>query len=263
GLQRREREQREQDEKRVQARRAEIAGLLKRARKAKSPDAAIALLRTALELDPENADAQESLAKYQEQRRDRMAGAATGAAGAARSKTLWRFGGLAAAIVSLIVVGYVVSQQPPAPTTSPVTTAQPPPVTQPTTVTPSPPTTTVPAAPPLSPSTVPPTTIPARGERGGQSTAATGRGRSVQPQFPPSTQSVPPTQLPPPTGPATTPLPPTPTPTNAAPPHNDDDRSRDDEGGPGRLNQRVSCATSDRSLLRRLPSQGLQRPARR
>jgi serine/threonine-protein kinase len=203
-LQRREREQREQDEKRVQARRVEIAGLLKRARKAKSPDAAIALLRSALELDPENADAQESLAKYQEQRRDRTAGAAAGTE-AARSKTLWRAGGLAAAIVALIVVGYVVSQQPPAPTTPPVTTAQPPPVTQPATVTPSAPTTTVPAAPPLAPSTVPPTTSPARGERAGQP-AGTGRGRSGQPQFPPSTQSVPPTQLPPSTVPATTTL---------------------------------------------------------
>jgi eukaryotic-like serine/threonine-protein kinase len=200
-LQRREREQREQDEKRVQARRAEIAALLKRARKAKSPDAAIALLRSALELDPENADAQEALGKYQEQRQDRSAGRAAGAT-ASRSKTLWRLGGLASAIVALIVVGYVISQRPPEPANPPVTVTAPTTVTPPTTVAAAPPTTTVPAAPPLAPSTVPPTTIPARGQRPGQNASQTGRGRNTATQLPPSTQSVPPPQLPPSTVPA-------------------------------------------------------------
>jgi hypothetical protein len=193
--QRREREQREQDENRIQARRAEIAALLKRARKAKSPDAAIVLLRSALELDPGNADAQEALAKYQEQRRDRsVAGAPERTS---RSKTLWRVGGLASAIVALIVVGYVIRQRLPEPTANPpVTGTQPPVVTSPTTVAPSPPTTTVPVAPPLAPSTVPPMTIPARGERAGQTPTTAGRGRTGQVQVAPPTQSVPPTQLP-------------------------------------------------------------------
>ena len=101
-VERREREQREQDEKRAQARKSEIAALLKRARKAKSPDAAIALLRSVLELDPDNADAQDALAKYQEQRK-----APSDAAGIAlppRSTSLWTIGGVASAIVALIVV---------------------------------------------------------------------------------------------------------------------------------------------------------------
>jgi tetratricopeptide (TPR) repeat protein len=201
-FQRREREQRDQDEKRIQARRAEIAALLKRARKAKSPDAAIALLRSALELDPENADAQEALGKYQEQRRDRSA---AGTVDTSRSKTLWRAGGLASAIVALLVIGYVFRQRlPDSTTTPPVTDTQPPAVTAPTTVAPSAPTTTVPVSPPLAPSPVPPTTIPGRGERAEQPTPATGRGRKGQVQLPPPTQSAPSTQLPPPTGPAPT-----------------------------------------------------------
>jgi hypothetical protein len=195
-LERRERELREQDEKRVQARRAEIAALLKRARKAKSPDAAIALLRSALELDPENADAQEALAKYQEQRRDRFAGPAAGAA-ASRSKTFWRVGGAASAIVALIVFGYVIRQRPQEPANPPVTVTPPPGATTPTSVAPAPPTTTIPAPPPLPPSTVPPTTAPARGERPGQTTPQASRGKSTAAQLPPSTQSVPPTQVPP------------------------------------------------------------------
>ena len=40
--------------------------------------------------------------------------------------------------------------------------------------------------------------------------------------------------------------------------HDDDHRSCDDERGAGRLNQRVRRTTGDRRLLRRLPGQGLQ-----
>jgi len=195
-LERRERERREQDENRVQARRAEIGALLKRARKAKSADAAIALLRSALELDPENADAQEALAKYQEQRRDRSAAAAAGTA-APGSKTLWRVGGVASTIVALIVVGYVIRQRQSEPGNPPATVTVPPAVTAPTTVPPAPPTTTIPAPPPLTPSTVPPTTIPARGERSGQTAPQASRGRNTTAQLPPSTPQAPGTQLPP------------------------------------------------------------------
>ena len=114
-IERREREQRDQDEKRAQARKSEIAALLKRARKAKSPDAAIALLRSVLELDPENADAQDALAKYQEQRKGRVGDAAGTAPTHSSAKSLWTIGGVASVIVALIVVGYVIRNRPPEP----------------------------------------------------------------------------------------------------------------------------------------------------
>ncbi len=163
-VERREREQREQDEKRAQARTSEIAALLKRARKAKSPDAAIALLRSVLELDPENADAQDALAKYQEQRKGPSE--AAGIALPPRSTSLWTIGGVASAIVALVVVGYVIYNRPP---DQPATTG---PTVVPTTipVAPAAPTTTVPAAAPLPPTTIPlTTTIPRPGERGARS----------------------------------------------------------------------------------------------
>ena len=161
---RRERELREQDEKRVQARKAEIAALLKRARKAKSPDAAIALLRSVLELDPENADAQEALAKYQERRTGDTAGPAR-----APSKSLWAIGGLASAAVAAVVVGYVVNNRPePQPPQAVITTTV---VT--TTIAPAvsvAPTTSVPATVPGATTSIPtPTTIPRPGERGARS----------------------------------------------------------------------------------------------
>jgi hypothetical protein len=197
-LERREREQRDQDEKRVQARKSEIAALLKRARKAKSPDTAIALLRSVLELDPDNADAQDALAKYQEQRKGRAADA-DGTASPSRSKSLWTIGGAASVLVALVVVGYVVrnrpAEQPPAVAPGAVPTTVP--------IAPAAPTTTVPAAAPLPPTTIPvTTTIPRPGERGmrgSQPDAVPGAGQKpLQP---------PPEQRPAPTVPVTSSMP--------------------------------------------------------
>jgi serine/threonine-protein kinase len=210
-----ERERREQDEKRVQARKAEIAALLKRARKAKSPEAAIALLRSVLELDPENADAQEALAKYQERRTGDTAGPAR-----ASSKSLWAIGGLASVVVAAIVVGYVTRN--PAPPEPAVIT---PPVAPKTT--PIAPTTTVPAAAPVPPTTVPVTTVPltttvprveARGRSSQQEPAPPGGQRQTLPQPPPTVPATTstPTSVPTTTV-ATTSVPPTTT-TVAPPP---------------------------------------------
>ena len=205
-LQRREREQRESDEKRVQARRAEIAALLKRARKAKSPDAAIALLRSVLELDPENADAQDALGRYQERRRDRPGAAGTAGTVVVRSRTntIWRVGGLASAIVTFLLLAYVITHQPEAPSGPPAGTTPPPSVVPPSTAVSSAPTTSIPP-PRLEPTTVPPTSIAARGERVGRppTTPPVSRGGSTT-QLPPTTQSIPPARTQTSTVPSTT-----------------------------------------------------------
>jgi hypothetical protein len=187
-LERHERQQRDQDEKRVQAKKSEIAALLKRARKTKSPDTAIALLRSVLELDPENADAQDALAQYQEQRKGRAGDAAGTGTPPPRSKSLWTIGGVASAIVALIVVGYVIRNRPPEQPAPAV------PTVVPTTV-PVAPTTTVPAAAPLPPTTIPATTtIPRPGERGARSSQPNPLPDTGQkPLQPPAAQSPAPT----------------------------------------------------------------------
>ena len=212
---RHDREQREQDEKRVQARKVEIASLLKRARKAKTPDAAIALLRSALELDPENPEAQEALGKYQEKRREltqERDGATVPAGGGAR----WRLVATALGVLTFGLLSYNLwnredPQPPPVSTTVPVTTTA--------AATPvAPPATVPPPQPPPDTGIVATTTPPREGQRAGRGTipgSSTGTGQRptlpIAQTPPPNVQvtSVPTTSIPTTTTVTTTTVPPT------------------------------------------------------
>jgi len=191
----RDRERREQDEKRAQARRAEITGLLKRARKARSPEAAIALLRSALELDPDNAEAQDVLARAQEQREAELARAAGVSGPAPPRSRLWPIGGIAAALVLLVIVGYIVRNGLDRTTSLQTTSVTPVTVAPTTSLTPT--TSVLPTA--IEPTSIPTSSVgPGRGAERGS------RGSLTSPA-PPRGQISPPTTVQPtPTQPLTT-----------------------------------------------------------